>query len=113
MLQRAQTAFSNLMRYGNAQAEPIAGRMDESEIKMNIEKAIRDAVRRKAEADSRQLPKGRIVREESNGESLREYHPQGHGLYFCLHGKSYFDKCSACRRTASEASDNFDKFLSK
>jgi hypothetical protein len=78
---------------------------------MNIEKAIRSAYERKARSDSRQLPKGRIVREESNGEAQREYHPQGHGLYFCLHNKSYFGACTACRRSKAEAKANFAKFL--
>jgi hypothetical protein len=80
---------------------------------MNIEKAILRAIARKADADSRALPKSHTRREESKTEAQRAYHPQGHGLYFCLHNKSYFDKCSACHRTSGEARANFEKFLSK
>jgi hypothetical protein len=80
---------------------------------MNIEKSIRSAYERKARSDSRALPKSHTRREESKTEADAQYRPQGHGLYFCLHNKSYFDKCGACRRTASEAQRNFDKFLTK
>ena len=73
---------------------------------MNIERTIRRAAERQAQSDSEALPKAATRREKSNSEANAEYKPQGYGLHFCLHNKSYYEVCAACRRTKSDAQRN-------
>jgi len=73
---------------------------------MNSDKAIRRAAAEQASKDARQLPKAHTRREKSNTEKNAEYHLQGYGLYFCLHDKSYYEVCPACKRTRREALRN-------
>lgn len=73
---------------------------------MNIKNTIRRAAERQARSDSEALPKSSIKRKKSLNESLNEYHPQGYGLHFCLHSKTYYEPCNACKRTRHDAQRN-------
>lgn len=67
---------------------------------------IRRLAERQAEIDSRALPKAATKRIKSTTEANAEYHQQGYGLHFCLHDRTYYEVCSACRRTRREAKRN-------
>lgn len=73
---------------------------------MNINSTIRRLTADQATKDGRLLPSARIKREKSKNEREAEYHPQGYGLYICLHDKSYYEVCTSCKRTKREAQAN-------
>lgn len=57
--------------------------------------------------------KNRQPREASLGETQRVFKHWGTGLVKCLHSRSYFVECAKCRRTRSEAEENFACFSEK
>lgn len=67
---------------------------------------IRHLARRQAEQDARPLPKASTKREPSNIEANTEYTTPGYYLHFCFHKRSYYEVCTACRRTKREAMRN-------
>lgn len=67
---------------------------------------IRKLAERQAAIDSKALPKAHTRREKSKGEAEAEYHEPGYGLYFCLHDRTYYEPCGACKRTRGEAKRN-------
>ena len=73
---------------------------------MNSEGTIRRLAERQAARDSVATLKNSIKREKSLNESLTEYHQPGYGLHFCLHGKTYYELCSNCKRTRREVERN-------
>ena len=73
---------------------------------MNIERKIREAYAAQASKDARPLPRAHTRREKSNTESNAEWHPQGYGLHFCLHDKTYYEVCARCKRTRRDAERN-------
>ena len=73
---------------------------------MSIKNTIRRACEAQARRDSEALPKSSVKREKSLNESKAEYHQQGYGLHFCLHSKTYYEVCNACRRTMADARRN-------
>lgn len=46
-------------------------------------------------------------------EPKQHYQKPGHGLFFCLHERSYFTECRNCRRTKSEGEANEQRFRDK
>ena len=77
---------------------------------MKLEKILADIAKRNASADSRLLPTPSTRREPSASETQATYQPPNYGLLFCPHSKSYFEPCSACRRTAKQARQQFYAF---
>lgn len=73
---------------------------------MSIDSIIRRAAERQASLDSEALPKSHTLRIKSLNERDAKYNPVGYGLYFCLHDKSYYEICTACRRTTAEVQRN-------
>lgn len=73
---------------------------------MNTESTIRRLAAEQASKDSRGLPKPATRRIKSSNELGEAYKPQGYGLYFCLHDKSYYEVCKTCRRTRRDAQRN-------
>lgn len=73
---------------------------------MNIKNEIRRAAAKQAASDAQALPCASIKRDKSLNELNAEYHQQGYGIHFCLHSKTYYEVCSACRRTRREAERN-------
>lgn len=71
---------------------------------------IRKLAERQAAKDSRPLPRSHTKRIKSNAEREAQYHEPGYGLYFCLHNKTYYEVCYACRRDKREALFNLDTF---
>ncbi len=53
------------------------------------------------------------IRQKGNTEPRQRYQKPGHGLFFCLHERSYFTECVACRRSRSEADENERAFRQK
>ena len=53
------------------------------------------------------------IREKSSSEPRQHYQKPGHGLFFCLHERSYFVECKNCRRTLKEATENQTAFMQK
>lgn len=70
---------------------------------------IRKLAERQANADARPLPHAHTRREKSAGEAMLEYHEPGYGLHFCLHGRTYYEICFACKRTRREANLNLSR----
>lgn len=52
-------------------------------------------------------------REKSTTEPRQHYQKPGHGLFFCLHERSYFVECRNCKRTLKEATGNLVAFEAK
>lgn len=73
---------------------------------MNINNTIRRMASKQADKDSAALPRAATKRIKSNTEAMAEYHPVGYGLHFCFHGKSYYEVCTVCKRTRSDAKRN-------
>jgi hypothetical protein len=78
-----------------------------------LKKPLHDYWSRKANADSKALPKPTTLREPSLNEKSRKYTPTNYGLLFCCHSKSYFDVCQECRRTRKDAQVQFQAFIKK
>lgn len=74
---------------------------------------LKDAERRYVESETRQPPKARSVFRPPSTVLNQTFQLPGHGLLFCVHGRSYFEPCSAttCRRTKKEADRRLAKFL--
>jgi hypothetical protein len=53
------------------------------------------------------------IREKSPTEPRQHYQKPGHGLFFCLHERSYFVECRACRRTRSDGEENERAMIAK
>lgn len=81
----------------------------------SIDKARADYYRRLATDDSKPLPRARLGFEPPLTVRAASYHLPGHGLLFCVHGKSYFEPCNqtTCRRTKREADRRLQEFLVK
>lgn len=62
------------------------------------------------ERERTSLPRRRGGRVVSLNELERIYKPWGTGLVKCVHARSYFVECTKCKRTRSEADDNFERF---
>lgn len=78
---------------------------------MNINREIRRAAAKQAASDAQALPYASIKRERSSNELKGEYHQPGHGLYFCFHNKTYYEPCSACKRTTRDTFINIQNAL--
>lgn len=68
---------------------------------------------------------------QQNSRNLLSQQPSSNGIHFekpidldsalklkpssvaCCHGKLYFQVCSACKRTAKDGTDNFERFVKK
>jgi hypothetical protein len=53
------------------------------------------------------------IRQKGTTEPVQHYQKPGHGLFFCLHERSYFVECRNCRRTLQEAEENEQAFVNK
>lgn len=82
---------------------------------MNYDSLKRRYYEKKATADSQPLPSAAIKFEPPKSVTGAAYQLPGHGLLFCVHGRSYFEPCSAstCRRTKKEADQRLKAFLDK
>jgi hypothetical protein len=80
---------------------------------INLNKILHDLREKQAREDSRLLPTPSTSREPSANERAKPYLPINYGLLFCPHGKSYFDVCSACKRTRKNARLQYEMFCSK
>ncbi len=69
---------------------------------------IRRLAEEQARRDSQALPKASLKRIKSLNELKTEYHQQGYGLHFCLHDKTYYEPCNACKRTKADAKRNLN-----
>lgn len=69
----------------------------------SFNKILLDLRKKQAQKDSRPLPTLTIKREPSVTERNAVYRGPGYGLLFCVHSKSYFEPCSACRRNKADA----------
>jgi hypothetical protein len=83
---------------------------------LDYEKSVMLSLIRKFQRLSEQPPldsnRG-TKREKSASEPVQRYQKPGHGLFFCLHERSYFVECRNCKRTRSEAEANEQEFLDK
>ena len=73
---------------------------------MNTTRILRVLASRQADKDSKALPKAHTTRSKSLNELNAEYHPQGYGIHFCFHGKTYYEPCTTCRRSKADAKRN-------
>jgi hypothetical protein len=73
-----------------------------------LNKAFKEAYLRKLKSEGRELPTPQTMRQPSTNESQREWKPAQYGLLFCVHNKSYYEPCKACRRDKKECQLRFD-----
>jgi hypothetical protein len=76
---------------------------------MNIKNTIRRLANAQANKDAQPLPRASIKREASLSELNAEYRQQGYGLHFCFHNKTYYEVCTACKRTRRDAERNLSQ----
>lgn len=86
---------------------------------MNIVEHIRQVYwKRKSIRNANALAKQSIaqiehasqIRVKSASEPVQHYQKPGHGLFFCLHERSYFVECRQCRRDRTECEANMCDF---
>jgi hypothetical protein len=89
---------------------------------MNIVEHIRQVYwKRKSIRNANALAKQSIaqiehasqIRVKSASEPVQHYQKPGHGLFFCLHERSYFVECRQCRRDLKEANEHETEFMKK
>jgi hypothetical protein len=75
--------------------------------------ALRNAERRFVASETKPLPTAVLRFKPPLTVTKATWHQPGYGLLFCVHGKSYFEPCSAttCRRTKREADSRLKAFL--
>jgi len=80
---------------------------------VDLTKLKRQIDSKQADRDSQTLPAARIRFEPPVSVLNQTFKLPGHGLLYCVHGKSYFEPCAAttCRRTQREATARMNKFL--
>lgn len=78
-----------------------------------LNRAFKEALLRRLSDESRMPSTPRTVREPSTTERNEEYHPSGYGLLFCTHGRSWFEKCAKCKRTAAIAKLQYERFCNR
>ena len=52
-------------------------------------------------------------RQKGTTEPRQHYQVPGHGILFCLHERSYFVECRACKRTRIDGEENYSDFMQK
>jgi hypothetical protein len=53
----------------------------------------------------------RLTRQRSENEMRQQYHSVGHGNFFCVHEKHYFNECRSCRRSRKDGAERREQFL--
>lgn len=78
-----------------------------------LNQAFKKATIRDLNEKARLLPKSDLIREPSLNETKAVYQAPGTGLLFCIHGRSFFETCSAttCRRGKKEADQRMKALL--
>jgi len=77
---------------------------------INLNRILHDLAEKQARVDSAGLPTPRTLREPSSTERNAPFLPVNYGLLFCCHSKSYFDTCTACKRTRKDARRQYEHF---
>lgn len=58
-------------------------------------------------------PRVAFPRDKSINEKDAVYHPQGYGIFFCVHDKHKFGACGACKRTLRDGECIKQRMLAK
>jgi hypothetical protein len=82
-------------------------------MKDKLAAALRNAERRFVAGETKELPTARLAFEPPLSVTKATWQQPGHGLLFCVHGRSYFEPCSqtTCRRSKKEADQRLKAFL--